>query len=102
MSRRRILLERFSRNMRAAAIFVAFFLLFTCASIAVPVPLFPGNMVPMWFGIPLSEYTPYIEAVANGLLYGFITWTVFFLINRKMDKTLSADSKGFRKKKEEF
>ena len=86
--------------MRATAIFVAFFLLFTCASIAVPVPLFPGSMVPTWFGIPLSEYAPYIEAVANGLLYGFITWMVFFLVNRKMDKALSAE--GSRRKKNEF
>jgi len=88
--------------MRAAAIFVAFFLLFTCASIAVPVPLFPGNLISTWLRIPLSEYAPYIEAVANGLLYGFITWIVFFLINRKIDKALSADSKGLRKKKKEF
>ena len=82
--------------MKAAAIFVAFFLLFTSASIAVPVPLFPGNMIPTWFRIPLSEYTPYLEALANGLVYGFITWTVFFLINRKMDRALSTE--GSRKK----
>lgn len=88
--------------MRAAAIFVAFFLLFTCAAIAVPVPLFPGNMIPTWFRIPLSEYTHYIEAVANGLLYGFITWIVFFSINRKMDKALSADSKGSPNKKKKL
>ena len=94
--------ERLGRNMRAAAIFVAFFLLFTCASIAVPVPLFPGNMISTWFGISLSEYAPYIEAVVNGLLYGFITWMVFFLVNRKIDKALSADSEGFRKKKKEL
>ena len=80
--------------MKAAAIFVAFFLLFTCASIAVPVPMFPGNMIPTWFGIPLSGYAPYVEAVANGLLYGFITWIVFFLINRKIDKSLSTNPEG--------
>ena len=84
--------------MRAAAIFVAFFLLFTCASIAVPVPMFPGSMIPTWLRIPLSGYTPYIEAVANGLLYGFITWIVFFLVNRRIDKALSTDSEGMRKK----
>jgi len=84
--------------MKTAAIFVAFFLLFTCASIAVPVPMFPGNMIPTCFGIPLSGYTPYIEAVANGLLYGFITWIVFFLVNRRIDKALSTDSEGMRKK----
>ena len=86
--------------MRAAAIFVAFFLLFTCASIAVPVPLFPGNMVPTWFGISLSEYTSYIEAVANGLVYGLVTWMVFFFVNRKMDKALSTE--GSRRKKKEL
>jgi len=84
--------------MRAAAIFVAFFLLFTCASIAVPVPMFPGNMISTWFGISLSGYAPYVEAVANGLLYGFITWMVFFMVNRKIDKASSADSKEMRKK----
>jgi len=88
--------------MRATAIFVAFFLLFTCASIAVSVPMFPGNMISMWFRIPISEYTPYIEAVANGLLYGFITWIVFFFINRKIDKALSANSKELHKKKKEL
>jgi len=88
--------------MRAAAIFFAFFLLFTCASIAVSVPMFPGNMIPTWFRIPVSAYTPYIEAVANGLLYGFITWIVFFFINRKMDKELSGNSKEVRKKKKGF
>lgn len=88
--------------MRAAAIFAAFFLLFTCASIAVPVPLFPGNMITTLFGIPVSGYTPYLEAVANGLLYAFITWLVFLVINKKMDKALSTDSKELSKKKREI
>lgn len=87
--------------MRAAAIFVAFLLLFTLASIAVPVPMFPGNMIYRWFGIPVSAYTPYIEAVTNGLVYGFITWMVFFMVNRRIDKALSQDSEGreWRRKK---
>jgi len=84
--------------MKAAAIFVAFFLLFTCASIAVPVPMFPGSMISKWFGIPLSGYASYVEAVVNGLVYGLITWMVFFFVNRKMDKALSANSEGVRKK----
>jgi len=84
--------------MRAAAVFVAFFLLFTCVSIAVPVPMFPGSMISKWFGIPLSGYVRYLEAFINGLLYGFVTWMVFFLVNRKIDKALSTDSEGVRKK----
>jgi len=79
--------------MRATAIFVAFFLLFTSASIAVPIPLFPGNMITTLFGIPASEYMPYLEALTNGLTYGFITWIVFFLVDKKIEKSMSMDSK---------
>ena len=79
--------------MRATAIFVTFFLLFTCASIAVPVPLFPGNMIPTLLGIPPSEYIPYLEALTNGLAYGFISWIVFLLLARKIENSLSTDSK---------
>lgn len=88
--------------MRATAIFAAFFVLFTCASIAVPVSLFPGNMITAVFRMPASGYTPYLEAVANGLLYAFITWLVFLVINRKIDKALSEDSKELSKKKKEI
>jgi len=71
--------------MRAGAIFVAFFLLFTCASIAVPVPMFPGSVVQMWLDLP------YINAFVNGLTYGFITWIVFFFVNRKIEKSMSTN-----------
>jgi hypothetical protein len=77
--------------MRATAIFVAFFLLFTTASIAVPIPLFPGNMVPTLLGIPPSEYIPYLEALTNGLTYGFIIWIVFLLLARKIENSLSTE-----------
>jgi hypothetical protein len=79
--------------MKAPAIFAAFFLLFTAASIAVPVPLFPGNMVSTLFGIPASEYMPYLEALTNGLTYGFFTWMIFFLLARKIEKSMVNDSK---------
>jgi len=59
-------------------------------------------MITTLFRIPVSVYAHYVEAVANGLLYGFITWLVFFVINRKMDKALSADSKELSKKKREI
>jgi hypothetical protein len=71
--------------MRAGAIFLAFFLLFTCASIAVPVAMFPGNMVQTWLDVP------YLNAVVNGLTYGFITWIVFLFINRRIEKSLSTN-----------
>jgi hypothetical protein len=78
--------------MRATAIFFVFFLLFTSASIAVPIPLFPGNMVPTLFGISASEYILYLEALTNGLTYAFITWIVFFLLARKIEKSMSIES----------
>ncbi len=81
------------KNMRAASIFIAFFLIFTAASIAVPIPLFPGNMIAALFGIPASDYMPYLEALTNGLTYGFVTWLVFFLIDKKLEKSMSINSK---------
>lgn len=67
--------------MRAAAFFVAFFFLFTFALLAVPVPMFPGNIVDRWFTFP------YINAIANGLTYGFVTWLIFFFVSKRIDKT---------------
>jgi len=75
--------------MRGGAIFLAFFLFFTLATLAVPVPLFPGNMVHSVFsslGIPASFYTPLLDAVANGILYGFIVWIVFVLVSTKLEE----------------
>ena len=72
--------------MRAAAIFIIFFILFTSASIAVPVPLFPGNMFPTFLEIQTSEYTPYLGALTNGLTYGFIIWIIFYLVDKRMEK----------------
>lgn len=75
--------------MRGGAIFLVFFIFFTLATLAVPIPLFPGNIVHSMFsslGIPVSFYTPLLDAVANGLLYGFIVWIVFVLVSRKLEE----------------
>jgi len=34
----------------------------------------------------------YLEALTNGLTYGFITWIIFFLLDKKIEKSLSMDS----------
>jgi hypothetical protein len=73
--------------MRATAIFFIFFILFTAASIAVPIPLFPGNMVPKLLEMPVSEYIAYLEALTNGLTYGFVTWIVFFVVDKKLENS---------------
>ncbi len=73
-------------NMRAPAIFLSFFILFTAASVAVPIPLFPGNMIPTFLEIQTSQYTTYLGALTNGLTYGFITWIIFYLVDKRMEK----------------
>lgn len=68
---------------------MVFFIFFTLATLAVPIPLFPGNMVHSVFnslGIPSSFYTPLLDAVANGILYGFIVWIMFVLVSMKLEE----------------
>jgi len=83
--------------MRAIPIFYTFFLLFTAASIAVPIPLFPGNLIPTLSGIPASEYTVYLEALTNGLTYGAISWIIFFFVDKKLEKSMSIESKRLKR-----
>lgn len=78
--------------MKASAIFFVFFLLFTAASIAVPVPMFPGNMIPALLGIEASEYLIYLEALTNGVTYAFITWLAFLLLVRRIEHSMSMES----------
>jgi len=79
--------------MRATTIFLAFFLVFTAASIAVPIPLFPGNIVRTLSLFPTSDYIQYLEALTNGLTYGFISWMIFFCVDKKIEGTTSIDPK---------
>ena len=74
--------------MRASAFFFSFFLLFTTASIAVPIPLFPGSIIPSLLEMSTLEYISYLGALTNGLTYGLISWIIFYLVDRKMDKSI--------------
>lgn len=79
--------------MRGGAVFVAFFLLFTLATLAVPVPLFPGSMIHAVFGIP-DINPPFISAITNGVTYGLFVWLVFFLATRNLDESTVSNYKG--------
>ncbi len=75
--------------MRGGAIFFVFFIFFTLATLAVPIPLFPGNIVRSLFnslGIPFSAYAGLLDSVANGLFYGFIIWIVSVLVSRELEE----------------
>jgi len=79
---------------RGGAVFLAFFLLFTLASLAVPVPLFPGSIIHTLFGLTVDSYAPFVSALANGITYGLIVWLVFFLATRRLDESGVSDYKN--------
>ena len=81
------------KNMRAKPIFFLFFLFFTAASVAVPIPLFPGNLIATLFRLPFSSYIFYVEAITNGITYGFVMWVVFFIVDKKLEKSMAIKSK---------
>lgn len=71
--------------MRDGAIFLVFFIFFTLTTLAVPIPLFPGNMVHQVFSsVGMPVYTPLLDALANGTLYGFIVWIIYVIVSRKL------------------
>jgi hypothetical protein len=70
--------------MRGALILVAFFSLFTCASLLIPSPMFPGGTFCNLFGAAVSEYVSYLSAVLNGVFYGVILWAVFAAVSRRL------------------
>jgi hypothetical protein len=80
--------------MRGGTIFLIFFVLFSAASYAVPVPLFPGNMVMSWFTSVPAMYAPLISALVNGIVYGCIVWLVFILVTRKFEEPQVTDAKN--------
>jgi len=72
--------------MRGAIILIAFFLMFTVASLLIPSPMFPGNFFSTLIGLAASEYYKYLSAVFNGVFYGVILWLVFAVISRRLEK----------------
>lgn len=70
--------------MRGIIILVVFFLMFTAASLLIPSPMFPGNVVCTLIGGVVSEYTVYVSAFFNGVLYGIVLWLVFIAITRRL------------------
>lgn len=80
--------------MRGGAVFLSFFILFTLASLAVPVPLFPGNLFPAWFGVSSAYYGSLFSAVVNGVTYGFLVWLVFVVATRGLDESGVASYDG--------
>jgi hypothetical protein len=70
--------------MRGTIILVVFFLMFTAAYLLIPSPMFPGNVACTLIGGVVSEYTVYVSAFFNGVLYGIVLWLVFIAITRRL------------------
>jgi hypothetical protein len=72
--------------MRGIIILIAFFLIFTSASLLIPSPMFPGNVICALIGNAISAYAEFLSAVINGVFYGSILWLVFVVISRRLEK----------------
>ncbi|MEM2937109.1 MAG: hypothetical protein QXJ63_01010 [Candidatus Bathyarchaeia archaeon] len=72
--------------MKGTSILMVFFVIFLLASLLIPSPMFPGNVICMWVGGAVSEYSRYLSAVFNGVFYGSILWLIFIVISRRLEE----------------
>ncbi len=73
--------------MIGAVIFVIAFLGFLLITLGMPT-LVPGNMIQQLLNIPMTPYPVLgiptwilINAIINGVVYGFVIWLIFSLVN---------------------
>jgi hypothetical protein len=69
---------------RGTIILMVFFLTFTAASLLIPSPMFPGNVLCTLIGESVSQYTAYVSALFNGVLYSLALWLIFVAISRRL------------------
>ena len=67
-------------------ILMVFFVLFTGASLIIPSPMFPGNVVAGLIGGLASNYATFVSAFFNGVLYAVVLWIVFMAISRRLER----------------
>ena len=78
--------------MKGTLFFVVFFLIFTSAMFLIPTPMFPGDTLLALTDIVSSEYTAYLGALINGVIYGLIAWAIFMFAMKKIGSTASKNS----------
>lgn len=72
--------------MKGTIILLVFFVLFTGASLLIPSPMFPGNVLCALMGGTAVMYSSYLSALFNGVLYSFALWIVFVSISRRLER----------------
>lgn len=75
-----------------AVVFLIVFLILTLMSIVVP-GLPPAETIIGLFGLPESEYTVYINAIVNGVIYGVIVWVAFSVVNMAVKRRKKEEAK---------
>ncbi|MGB9959068.1 MAG: hypothetical protein ACPLKQ_00905 [Candidatus Bathyarchaeales archaeon] len=65
---------------------IVFFSIFLVASLLIPSPMFPGNVICSLIGGIASEYSRFLSAVFNGVFYAVILWLIFISISRRLEE----------------
>jgi len=63
---------------------MVFFILFTAASLLIPSPMFPGNVLCNMIGASVIQYTAVVSALFNGVLYSVVLWLIFNGLSRRL------------------
>lgn len=72
--------------MRGGTILLAFFSIFTAVSVAIPTPMFPGNLFCGLLGEKVQDYARVISALFNGAFYGGILSIMFISLGKKLEQ----------------
>lgn len=71
--------------MRGTLILAVFFSVFTFASLLIPSPMFPGNVLCAFIGEKITQYRGWLSSMFNGVFYGVILWATFLAISRRLE-----------------
>ena len=69
---------------KGAIILLVFFGLFLAASLLIPSPMFPGNVLCKLVGGVTFENIRYFSALFNGIVYGGTLWLLFIGLSRRL------------------
>jgi hypothetical protein len=75
--------------MRGLIIFTTFFTIFLASTLAIPSPLFPGNIICLILNIPDANQASMASAITNGIIYGSIAWVIFSITTKWIENNLS-------------
>ncbi len=75
--------------MHSLTIFTIFFFIFLASSLALPVPLFPGNLASYLFVTSNTVAASFVSGLVNGVFYGFLAWLVTIVSFRWIERAVT-------------